>query len=74
MGAPWNQGVSEVEAAIEAVSAFLKDLPATPEAGRCRRALARCRSRDGGPPSDRWKIILEVREDLRMLGFTGRLP
>ena len=76
MGAPWNQGVAAVEAAIEAVSAFLLDLPATADpvkAGRCRRALARCRSsRDG--PSDKWAVLLAVREDLAGLGFTGRLP
>ena len=76
MSAPWNQGTAAVEAAIAAVSLFLKDLPATSDpvkAGRCRRALARCHSSREGP-SDRWAVLLVVREDLRMLGFTGRLP
>jgi hypothetical protein len=75
MGAPWNQGVAEVEAVIEAVSLFLKDLPATSDpvkAGRCRRALARCRSSREGPDT-RGEILRGIREDLAALGFKGRL-
>jgi len=75
MGAPWNQGVSEAEAEIAEVSLFLRDLPPTPKAGRCRRALARAKSsRDG--PSTRMEILQGVREDLKALGFKerGALP
>jgi len=62
-----------VERAVEAVSAFLRDLPSTPEAGRCRRALARARgSREG--PSARWAILQGVREDLKALGYQGVIP
>ena len=69
--------MAEIEARIAEVSLFLRDLPPTSsdpvKAGRCRRALARARiSREG--PSERWAVLLGVREDLRMLGFTGRLP
>ena len=75
MGAPWNQGTAEVEAATEALSLFLRDLPATPEAGRCRRALARAKiSRDA--PFAKLEILQGVREDLKALGFKerGALP
>ena len=70
MGAPWNQGTAEAEAAIAEVSLFLRDLPATPEAGRCRRALARAKSgRDA--PFAKLEILQGVREDLKALGFRG---
>jgi len=75
MGAPWNQGVAEVEAAIEEVSAFLQSLPDTTDpvkAGRCRRALARAKiGRDA--PFAKLEILQGVREDLAALGFKGRL-
>jgi hypothetical protein len=77
VGAPWNQGTAEAEAAIAEVSLFLRDLPAGTsdpvKAGRCRRALARCRSRDGGP-SDKWAVLRGVSADLRTLGYQGVLP
>ena len=78
MGAPWTRGIAEVEAATEAISLFLRDLPPTSDpvkAGRCRRALARAKiSRDA--PFAKLEILQGVREDLKALGFKerGALP
>jgi hypothetical protein len=58
---------------IAAVSLFLRDLPATPQTGRCRRALAQARDIRLPVPS-RMGALRVVRADLRSLGYTGALP
>jgi len=75
MSSPWNREIAAIENAVQEASAALKDLPFTPEIGRCRRALARARDRNLLPAA-RMEILQGVREDLKALGFKerGALP